>query len=159
LKGGDPFVFGRGGEEVLACLAAGISVTVVPGISSALAAPAAAGIPLTHRGMAADFTVVSGHLDPGRPLGSGIDWQALATGPATLVLLMAMEHLADITAELIARGRAASTPAAAVHQATLAGQQVVRASLGELADAVRAAGLGAPAVVVIGDVVEALPPY
>ena len=82
LKGGDPFVFGRGGEEWLACVAAGVAVTVVPGLSSALAAPAAAGIPLTHRGVAADFTVVSGHLDPGRPAEHGIDWPGLAATPA-----------------------------------------------------------------------------
>ena len=80
LKGGDPFVFGRGGEEWLACVAAGVPVTVVPGVSSALAAPASAGIPLTHRGVAADFTVVSGHLDPGRPADTGLDWAALARG-------------------------------------------------------------------------------
>ena len=159
LKGGDPFVFGRGGEEVLACVAAGIPVTVVPGISSALAAPAAAGIPLTHRGLAADFAVVSGHLDPGRPAGSGLDWAALATGPSTLVLLMSMERLDQIAAELVSHGRSASTPSAAVHRATLAGQRVVRAPLAELADAVRADGMGAPAVVVIGAVVDALPPF
>jgi uroporphyrin-III C-methyltransferase/precorrin-2 dehydrogenase/sirohydrochlorin ferrochelatase len=157
LKGGDPFVFGRGGEEVLACIAAGIPVTVVPGVSSALAAPAAAGIPLTHRGLAADFTVVSGHLDPGRPPEDGMDWDFLANGPSTLVLLMAMDRLDKIANELIHRGRPGQTPAAAVQHATLPGQRVVRAPLAELADAVAAAGLTAPAVVVIGDVVGALP--
>ena len=80
LKGGDPFVFGRGGEEWLACVAAGVSVSVVPGLSSALAGPASAGIPLTHRGVASDFTVVSGHLDPGRAAGHGVDWPGLASG-------------------------------------------------------------------------------
>ncbi len=93
LKGGDPFVFGRGGEEWLACVAAGVPVTVVPGVTSALAAPAVAGIPLTHRGVSADFTVVSGHLDPGRSPERGIDWPGLARGDATLVLLMAMDRL------------------------------------------------------------------
>jgi uroporphyrin-III C-methyltransferase / precorrin-2 dehydrogenase / sirohydrochlorin ferrochelatase len=156
LKGGDPFVFGRGGEELLACVAEGIPVTVVPGISSAVAAPAAAGIPLTHRGVAADFTVVSGHLDPGRPADAGLDWRGLARGSSTLVLLMGMERLELITAELIAHGREPQTPAAAIHRATLAGQQVVRAPLSELAGAVRSARLGAPAVVVIGDVVDVL---
>jgi uroporphyrin-III C-methyltransferase / precorrin-2 dehydrogenase / sirohydrochlorin ferrochelatase len=156
LKGGDPFVFGRGGEEWLACVAAGVPVTVVPGISSALAGPAAAGIPLTHRGVSADFTVISGHLDPGRPAEAGIDWPGLAAGASTLVLLMSMERLDLIADELIAHGRPATTPAAVVHRATLPGQQVVRAQLGSLAAAVSAAGVGAPAVVVIGDVVDIL---
>jgi uroporphyrin-III C-methyltransferase/precorrin-2 dehydrogenase/sirohydrochlorin ferrochelatase len=156
LKGGDPFVFGRGGEEFLACVAAGVPVTVVPGISSALAGPAAAGIPLTHRGVAADFTVVSGPLDPGRPADSGIDWPGLAAGAGTLVLLMAMDRLELIAAELVAHGRPASSPAAVVHRATLPGQRVVRAPLGRLADAAREAGVGAPAVVVVGDVVDVL---
>ena len=159
LKGGDPFVFGRGGEEVLACVAAGVPVSVVPGISSALAAPAAAGIPLTHRGIAADFTVVSGHLDPGRPAAEGLDWAGLATGPSTLVLLMAMDRLDKIALELINHGRPGTTPAAAVYRATLAGQQVVRAPLDQLAAAVTAAGLGAPGVVIVGAVTEALPPF
>ncbi|MDQ2749352.1 MAG: uroporphyrinogen-III C-methyltransferase [Actinomycetota bacterium] len=156
LKGGDPFVFGRGGEEYRSCVAAGVSVTVVPGISSALAGPAAAGIPLTHRGVSADFTVVSGHLDPGRPAESGIDWPGLAAGAGTLVLLMAMDRLDLIAHELIAHGRPASTPSAVVHRATLEGQQVLRAPLGELAAAVHRAGIGAPAVIVIGDVVDVL---
>jgi uroporphyrin-III C-methyltransferase/precorrin-2 dehydrogenase/sirohydrochlorin ferrochelatase len=158
LKGGDPFVFGRGGEEWLACVAAGVPVTVVPGISSALAAPAVAGIPLTHRGLASDFTVVSGHLDPGRPADSGVDWPGLAAGGGTLVLLMGMDRLDLITAELIRHGRAADTPAAVVHRATLAGERVVRARLDELAEATRAARIGAPAVVVVGAVVDVLTP-
>jgi uroporphyrin-III C-methyltransferase/precorrin-2 dehydrogenase/sirohydrochlorin ferrochelatase len=158
LKGGDPFVFGRGGEEYLACVAAGVPVTVVPGISSALAGPAAAGIPLTHRGVSSDFTVVSGHLDPGRPADTGIDWPGLAAGAGTLVLLMAMDRLDLIAGELIAHGRPAMTPSAVVHRATLDGQQVVRAPLGELAAAVDRAGIGAPAVIVIGDVVDILGP-
>jgi uroporphyrin-III C-methyltransferase/precorrin-2 dehydrogenase/sirohydrochlorin ferrochelatase len=156
LKGGDPFVFGRGGEEWLACVAAGVPVTVVPGISSALAGPAAAGIPLTHRGVAADFTVISGHLDPGRPADQGIDWPGLAASGGTLVLLMSMDRLDLIAAELIKHGRAATTPAAVVHRATLPEQAVVRAPLGELAAKVRASGIGAPAVIVIGDVVDVL---
>jgi uroporphyrin-III C-methyltransferase / precorrin-2 dehydrogenase / sirohydrochlorin ferrochelatase len=156
LKGGDPFVFGRGGEEFLACVRAGVPVTVVPGLSSALAAPAAAGIPLTHRGVAAEFTVLSGHLDPGRPADSGIDWPGVAAGPGTLVLLMAMERLDLIVAELVANGRDPATPAAIVHAATLAEQAVVRAPLGDLAVAAAEAGLGAPAVVVVGEVVDVL---
>ena len=156
LKGGDPFVFGRGGEEYLACVAAGIPVTVVPGISSALAAPAVAGIPVTHRGVAADFTVVSGHLDPGRPADQGIDWPGLAAGAGTLILLMSMDRLDLIATELISHGRSAETPAAVVHRATLEGQRVVRTTLAKLADAARAAEIGAPAVVVVGEVVDVL---
>lgn len=156
LKGGDPFVFGRGGEEWLACLAAGVPVTVVPGISSALAAPALAGIPLTHRGLAADFTVVSGHLDPGRPADQGVDWPGLAANAGTLVVLMAMDRLDLIADALVEHGRPASTPAAVVHRAATDAQQVVRARLDGIAAAARDAGLGAPAVVVIGAVVDVL---
>jgi len=156
LKGGDPFVFGRGGEEWLACVAAGVPVTVVPGISSALAGPALAGIPLTHRGQAADFTVVSGHLDPGRPADAGVDWPGLATHGGTLVLLMAMERLDLIAKELIEHGKSPQTPAAVVHRATTPQQRVLRAPLDELATAARREGLGAPAVVVIGPVVDVL---
>jgi uroporphyrin-III C-methyltransferase/precorrin-2 dehydrogenase/sirohydrochlorin ferrochelatase len=156
LKGGDPFVFGRGGEEWLACVAAGVPVTVVPGLSAALAGPAVAGIPLTHRGLAADFTVVSGHLDPGRPISEGIDWPGLAAHGGTLVILMAMDRLKLITSELIQHGRAPDTPAAVVQRATLPDQRVLRAPLGELADAADREGLGAPAVVVVGEVVDVL---
>jgi len=156
LKGGDPFVFGRGGEEVAACLAAGLTVQVVPGITSAIAAPAAAGIPVTHRELAADFAVVSGHRDPGlvgadQPA-SGWNWAELAVGPATLVLVMAMGRLAEISAELIRHGRPADTPTAVIQHGTLPGQRVLRAPLAELAERVEAAGLGAPAVVVVGAV-------
>jgi len=151
LKGGDPFVFGRGGEEAAACISAGVAVQVVPGITSAIAAPAAAGIPVTHRGLAADFAVVSGHRDPGRAE-AGWNWPDLAVGPATLIVLMGMDTLKGIAAELIEHGRPADTPAAAIHQASLPQQRIVRSSLGELADAVAAAGLTPPAVVVIGAV-------
>jgi uroporphyrin-III C-methyltransferase/precorrin-2 dehydrogenase/sirohydrochlorin ferrochelatase len=151
LKGGDPFVFGRGGEEVAACEAAGVDVEVVPGITSAIAAPSAAGIPVTHRGLAADFAVVSGHRDPGR-VDDGWDWGHLAVGPATLVLLMAVDTLDEIVPSLITHGRPAHTPAAAIHRATLPDQLVVRSTLAALPDAVRTAGLTAPAVIVIGDV-------
>jgi uroporphyrin-III C-methyltransferase/precorrin-2 dehydrogenase/sirohydrochlorin ferrochelatase len=157
LKGGDPFVFGRGGEEWLACVAAGVPVTVVPGLSSALAGPALAGIPLTHRGLAADFTVVSGHLDPGRPSDEGIDWPGLATHAGTLVLLMAMDRLDRIAKELIEHGKAPDTPAAVVHRATTAHQRVLRGRLDEIAVAALREGVGAPAVVVIGRVVDVLP--
>jgi len=151
LKGGDPFVFGRGAEEVAACVAAGVPVQVVPGISSVTAGPAAAGIPVTHRGLAADFAVVSGHRDPGRAE-AGWNWAELAVGPATLVLLMGMDNLAEITGELIRHGRPADTPAAVIQSATMPDQRVLRAPLGLLADQAAAAGLAAPAVVVIGAV-------
>jgi uroporphyrin-III C-methyltransferase/precorrin-2 dehydrogenase/sirohydrochlorin ferrochelatase len=153
LKGGDPFLFGRGGEEVLACVAAGVPVEVVPGVSSALAAPAYAGIPVTHRGVASDVAVVSGHLDPSQP-GSTVDWQALADGPATLVLLMALDQLDAVATELVKRGRSADTPAAVIRNATLPDQQVLVGTLGTVADQVSRAGLRPPAVVVIGDVVR-----
>lgn len=156
LKGGDPFVFGRGGEEWLACVEAGVPVTVVPGVSSALAAPALAGIPLTHRHVAADFTVVSGHLDPGRVPDQGVDWPGLAAHGGTLVILMGMDRLDLITAELIAHGKPAQTPAAVISRASLPDQRAVRAPLGEIADRAERAGAGAPAVVVVGAVVGLL---
>ncbi|SRR6266496_148812 len=153
LKGGDPFLFGRGGEEVLACLAAAVPVEVVPGVSSALAAPAYAGIPVTHRGVASDVAVVSGHLDPAQP-GSTVDWQALADGPATLVLLMALDRLDAIATELVKRGRPGDTPVAVIRNATLPDQQVLVGTLGTVAEQVGRAGLRPPAVVVVGDVVR-----
>lgn len=152
LKGGDPFVLGRGGEEVLACVRAGVPVEVVAGVSSVLAGPAAAGIPITHRGVAADFAVVSGHLDPTRP-GSTVDWQALADGPATLVLLMALDRLAAVAGELVKRGRPASTPVAVVRRATLPDQQILVGTLDTVAAQVTRAGLRPPVVIVIGEVV------
>ena len=167
LKGGDPFVLGRGGEEVAACVRAGVPVTVVPGVSSAIAGPAAAGIPVTHRGVAADFAVVSGHVEPPpdrapdrapgdvprESSGSVIDWQALADGPATLVLLMALDRVGAAAAELVKRGRPGSTPVAVVRRATLPDQQVLVATLDTVGAAVADAGLRPPAVVVVGEVV------
>ena len=152
LKGGDPFVFGRGGEEVEACMAAGVDVSVVPGLSSVTAGPALAGIPLTHRGVAGDFAVVSGHLDPGLPREGGLDWPAMATGPDTLVLLMAMARLDEIAQTLVAFGRPSDTPAAVIHRAGTPRQRVIRAPLSAVAAAAEAAGAGAPAVVVVGAV-------
>jgi uroporphyrin-III C-methyltransferase/precorrin-2 dehydrogenase/sirohydrochlorin ferrochelatase len=153
LKGGDPFVFGRGGEEALACVRAGVPVQVVPGVTSAVAVPAYAGIPVTHRGVTQDFAVVSAHLDPSQP-GATVDWEALASGPGTLVLLMGVAHLTEIAAELIKRGRDAATPVAVIQDGTLPGQQVLTATLGSVADDAAAAGLRPPAVVVIGEVVR-----
>ncbi|MGK5676206.1 uroporphyrinogen-III C-methyltransferase [Micromonospora sp. URMC 106] len=155
LKGGDPYVFGRGGEELLACAAAGVPVTVVPGVTSSIAAPAAAGIPVTHRAVAHEFTVVSGHVAPDSPA-SLVRWDALAGLRGTLVILMGLKNLAAITATLLAHGRPAETPAAVVQEATTGAQRVLRSTLGAVAADVVAAGLRPPAVVVVGDVVAAL---
>ncbi|MEW2145545.1 uroporphyrinogen-III C-methyltransferase [Micromonospora vinacea] len=155
LKGGDPYVFGRGGEELLACAAAGVPVTVVPGVTSSIAAPAAAGIPVTHRGVAHEFTVVSGHLAPDAPA-SLVRWDALAGLHGTLVILMGLKNLAAITATLIANGRSPQTPAAVVQEATTGTQRVLRSTLGEVAADALTADLRPPAVVVVGDVVGAL---
>jgi uroporphyrin-III C-methyltransferase / precorrin-2 dehydrogenase / sirohydrochlorin ferrochelatase len=155
LKGGDPYVFGRGGEEVLACAAAGVPVTVVPGVSSALAVPAAAGIPVTHRGVAHELVVVSGHLAPDDPA-SLVDWAALGRLRGTVCVLMGLANLAPIVAALVSGGRPAGTPAAAVQEGTTAQQRVVRAPLAQLPGAVTAAGLRSPTIVVIGAVVDAL---
>lgn len=152
LKGGDPFVFGRGGEEASACVAAGVPFEVVPGITSAVAVPAAAGIPVTHRGLAPAFAVVTGHEDPTKS-DHRVDWAALAVFPGTLVVLMGVGSLATASTSLIAHGRPASTPAAAIQWGTTERQRVVEAPLGELAAEVRRQDLRAPATVVIGDVV------
>ncbi len=152
LKGGDPFVFGRGGEEVSACRAAGVPVEVIPGVSSAVAAAAAAGIPVTDRRHAASVAVVTGHRDASRPW-TGIRWDRLATGADTLVILMGMRNLEKITATLIDAGRSPETPAAVVMEAETPRQRVVRGPLHDIARRSREAGLGAPAVVVVGDVV------
>ena len=160
LKGGDPFVFGRGGEEALACVRAGVPFEVVPGVTSAVAVPAYAGIPVTHRGITQDFAVVSAHLDPSHP-GATVDWEALAAGPGTLVLLMAVARLDEVTRELIKRGRDASTPAAVICDGTTERQQVVVSTLGQVAADAAAGGVRPPAVVVVGEVVrlrEALGP-
>ncbi len=156
LKGGDPYLFGRGGEEVQACVEAGIPVTVVPGVTSAIAVPAAAGIPVTHRAVAHELVVVSGHLRPGHPQ-SLVDWPALAHLRGTICVLMGLTNLGAITDTLLAHGKPASTPAAAVQEGTTAAQRVVRAPLGEIAAQVAAAALRPPAIVVIGEVVDVLP--
>ncbi|MDG4796025.1 uroporphyrinogen-III C-methyltransferase [Micromonospora sp. WMMD1082] len=155
LKGGDPYVFGRGGEELLACAAAGVPVTVVPGVTSSIAAPGAAGIPVTHRSVAHEFTVVSGHVAPDSPE-SLVRWDALAGLRGTLVILMGLKNLPVITATLLDHGRPADTPAAVVQEATTGGQRIVRSTLGAVAADTTAAGLRPPAVVVVGDVVTAL---
>jgi uroporphyrin-III C-methyltransferase/precorrin-2 dehydrogenase/sirohydrochlorin ferrochelatase len=153
LKGGDPFVFGRGGEEALACVRAGVPFEVVPGVTSAVAVPAWAGIPVTHRGITQDFAVVSAHLDPSQP-GATVDWAALAQGTGTLVLLMAVAHLEQVAAELVKRGRGAGTPVALISEGTTPRQQVLTSTLGELARHGPPGQLRAPAVVVVGEVVR-----
>jgi len=151
LKGGDPFVFGRGREEVEACLTAGVPVEVVPGVTSAISVPAAAGIPVTHRGVSQGFCVLAGHVRPGDSR-SSVDWVALARSGMTLVLLMSIDHLAEIADTLIAAGLGGGTPGAVVSDGWSRQQRVVTAPLRDLAGAVRAASVTNPAVVVIGDV-------
>lgn len=151
LKGGDPFVFGRGGEEVLACTAAGVPVEIVPGVTSAVAAPAAAGIPLTHRGIARSFAVVTGSTAHAEDTG---DIARMATATDTLVVLMAAGKLAEICTTLIDAGRPASTPAAIVQWAWTDDQREVRGTLADLAVLADAGSLGPPATLVVGDVVS-----
>jgi uroporphyrinogen III methyltransferase/synthase len=153
LKGGDPYVFGRGGEEASACLAAGVAFEVIPGVSSAIGALAYAGIPVTDRRHSASFAVVTGHKDPAR-VREQIRWDALAVAADTLVILMGMRNLPELVERLLAAGRAADTPAAAVMNGTRPDQRVVEAELAELPARVAAAGLGAPAAVVVGEVVR-----
>ncbi|MET9272301.1 uroporphyrinogen-III C-methyltransferase [Kribbella sp. NPDC003557] len=153
LKGGDPYVFGRGFEEALACAAAGVPWTVVPGITSSISVPAVSGIPVTHRGVTHEFTVVSGHIPPSHP-DSLVNWDALAQLHGTLVLLMAVENLPAIAARLIEAGRPAGTPAAAIADGTLPGQRMVTSDLAGIARAMADEGVGAPAIVVIGNVVD-----
>jgi uroporphyrin-III C-methyltransferase len=152
LKGGDPFVFGRGGEEALALAEAGVPFEVVPGVTSAVAVPAAAGIPLTHRGVASSFAVVTGHRQAGAD--DGIEWARLARDVDTLVILMGLANLPTITRELIAHGRGPDTPAALIEQGTTEAQRTVTATLRTLADAAIAARLEAPVITVIGEVVS-----
>jgi len=155
LKGGDPYVFGRGGEEAVACAKAGVPVRVVPGVTSSIAAPALAGIPVTHRGVAHEFTVVSGHVAPGSGA-SLVDWAALARMRGTLVVLMGLKNLPHIADALLAGGRAADTPAAVVQEGSTDAQRVLRSTLAAIAADAREAGIRPPAVVVVGDVVTAL---
>jgi len=151
FKGGDGYVFGRGGEEALACADAGVPVRVIPGVSSAIAGPALAGIPVTHRSLTQGFTVVSGHVPPGDER-STLDWSALARLNTTLVILMGTTHLAAIAAALVSDGKPAATTAAIVQQAGRPEQRVLRATLGSIADAARAHGVRPPAIVIVGDV-------
>ncbi|WP_322097454.1 uroporphyrinogen-III C-methyltransferase [Nakamurella alba] len=151
LKGGDNFVFGRGGEEWQACEAAGIDVRIVPGVSSATAAPALAGIPVTHRTLNQGYTVVTAHVPPGDPR-STLDWAALARTGTALVLMMGLKTLPEVCSTLIGHGLDPATPAATVADAGLPSQRRVVGTVADIADRTREAGLKAPAVTVIGSV-------
>ncbi len=151
LKGGDPFVFGRGGEEAEALVGAGVPFEIVPGVTAGVAVPAYAGIPVTHREDSSAVAFVTGHEDPAKD-DSALDWDALARFPGTLVLYMGVRNLEAIAARLVAAGRDAAEPATVIQNGTLAAQRSVVASLGELAAAAEAAGIRAPAIVLVGNV-------
>ncbi|MGE3856766.1 MAG: uroporphyrinogen-III C-methyltransferase [Dehalococcoidia bacterium] len=151
LKGGDPYVFGRGGEEAAALADAGVPCTVIPGITSAIGGVAAGGIPVTHRAVATSFAVITGHEDPTKPE-QGVHWERLATAVDTLVILMGVGRLDGIARALIEGGRAASTPAALVQEASTPRQRVATGTLETIAEVARAAGIQAPALFVVGDV-------
>jgi uroporphyrin-III C-methyltransferase / precorrin-2 dehydrogenase / sirohydrochlorin ferrochelatase len=152
LKGGDPFVFGRGGEEALALVAAGIPFEVIPGVTSAIAVPAGAGIPVTHREVASSFTVVTGHEDTKRTE-TGVDWATIACGKGTLVFLMGVTNLPTIVKELVENGRPLDTPAAIIERGTTAQQRVVVGTLADIHERALAAHIQPPAITVVGEVV------
>ena len=151
LKGGDPFVFGRGGEEALVCHEAGIPFEIVPGVTAGVAAPAYAGIPVTHRELASGVAFVTGHEDPAKP-DSALDWPALAAFPGTLVFYMGVRELPRIAAQLVAGGRGADEPVAVVERGTLPGQRTLLATLADVAERAAAEGLRAPAITLVGAV-------
>jgi uroporphyrin-III C-methyltransferase/precorrin-2 dehydrogenase/sirohydrochlorin ferrochelatase len=151
LKGGDPFVFARGYEEVLACVEAGVPVVVVPGVTSAIAVPASVGVPVTHRGLNHEFVVVSGHLAPGHPE-SLVNWDALAAMTGTIVLLMGVERIELFAEALLKGGRPADTPVLVVQQGTTAAEHTLRATLADAGERMRSEGIRPPAIIVIGTV-------
>jgi uroporphyrin-III C-methyltransferase/precorrin-2 dehydrogenase/sirohydrochlorin ferrochelatase len=151
LKGGDPFVFARGYEEVLACADAGIPVMVVPGVTSAIAVPALAGVPVTHRSVTHEFVVVSGHVPPGHPE-SLVNWDALAAMSGTIVLMMAVERIEQFADALLAGGRPAGTPVLVIQQGTTAAERTVLTSLADAPKRIREEGIRPPAIIVIGPV-------
>ena len=153
LKGGDPYVFGRGGEEAAELAAAKIPFEVVPGISSVIAAPNYAGIPLTHRDYSSSFTVITGHEDPEKQ-GAGVDWAQIAKIPGTKVILMGVERIRELSANLIQNGMSPETPVAMIRWGTTGRQQSIEGTLASIADIVEKTGFAAPAVTVIGDVVK-----
>ena len=152
LKGGDPFVFGRGGEEAVALAAASIPFEVVPGVSAAIAVPAYAGIPLTYRGIASSFAVVTGHEDTGKGA-PAVDWARLATAVDTLVILMGLTGLPRIARTLMAYGRPPETPVALVRHGTTEAQETIVGTLGDIATRVGDAGFTPPVLAIVGDVV------
>jgi uroporphyrinogen III methyltransferase/synthase len=153
LKGGDPFVFGRGGEEAEQLVRNQIAFEVVPGVTSAIAVPAYAGIPVTHRALASSFAVVTGHEDPAKA-DSSINWEKLATATDTLIFLMGMQNLPEIVARLVEHGRPVATPVAIVKEGTRPQQQTVVGTLSDIVSRVRQAALTPPAIVVVGEVVQ-----
>jgi uroporphyrinogen III methyltransferase/synthase len=153
LKGGDPFIFGRGGEEALALVAAGIPFEVVPGITAGAAAAAYAGIPVTHRGIASAVALITAHEDPAKG-DQALDWDALARFPGTLIFYMGVGRLASVAAALMGSGRAGDEPAAIIERGTLPEQRTVRATLATLADAAAAAGVRPPAITLVGAVAD-----
>ena len=158
FKGGDNFVFGRGFEEIIACREAGVPVTVIPGVSSPLAVPALAGIPVTHRGVTHEFTVISGHLPPDHDE-SLVDWDGVARLRGTLVLMMAVENAPAIAQALLARGRADGTPVAVVCDGSMPTERTVLSTLGAHAEDLVTHAVTAPAVIVVGDVVRVAHPH
>ncbi|UCD79288.1 MAG: uroporphyrinogen-III C-methyltransferase [Desulfobacterales bacterium] len=153
LKGGDPFIFGRGGEEAEVLVAKGIPFEVVPGVTSAVAAAAYAGIPLTHRELTATLAFVTGHEDPHKEK-SNIEWDSLARGIGTLVFFMGVKNLPEITQKLIAHGKSPDTPVALIRWGTTPNQQTVAGTLDNISERVKKAGLKAPAIIVVGEVVQ-----
>ncbi len=156
LKGGDPFVFGRGAEEALYIREHGFSYAIVPGITSAIAVPAYAGIPVTHREATSSFAVITGHEQPGKET-SSIDWSKIATGIGTLVFLMGVENLPYIVSSLIEHGRSPQTPVALIRRGTLPDQEVVSGTLADIVERVQMAALKPPAVIVVGETVSLRP--
>jgi uroporphyrinogen III methyltransferase / synthase len=153
LKGGDPFIFGRGGEEAEVLVKAGIPFEVVPGVTSAIAAPAYAGIPLTHRDYTATVAFITGNEDPAKEQ-SNIDWEKISTGVGTLVFLMGIGNIEAIAAELIKHGRSPETPAAVIHRGTVPAQKSIEANLRDIAAAAKREGIKPPGIIVVGDVVR-----
>lgn len=157
LKGGDPFMFGRGGEELETIREAGIEVELVPGITSAIAVPASVGIPLTHRRFASQVTIMTGHEDPTKPE-SALDWTLLARSRGTIVILMGVKNLSKIAELLVGNGRSATTPVAIIERGFRADQRVTVGTLGDIGEKAAAVGVRPPAVIVIGEVVTLYDP-
>ena len=158
LKGGDPFLFGRGGEEIETLHAAGIEVEMVPGVTSALAVPASVGIPVTHRKYASQVTILTGHEDPTKPA-PALDWKLLAQSRGTIVILMGVANLGNIARALIANGKSGETPVAVIERGLRKDRRVTTGSLATIGEVAARAGVKPPAVIVIGDVVRLYDPH